>query len=72
MTGMNIWQLKQQELCSFTRFETQCRTPEAPHKTPQKVCVWCVFESHTHSANAQKLSHGLATLGQKSDLLTAF
>ena len=26
-------------------------------KTPQKVCVWCVFESHTYSVSAQKLSH---------------
>ena len=25
--------------------------------TPQKVCVWCVFESHTHSVRLQKLSH---------------
>ena len=27
------------------------------HQTREKVCVWCVFESHTHSVNVQKLSH---------------
>ena len=26
-------------------------------KTREKVCVWCVFESHTHSVSVQKLSH---------------
>jgi hypothetical protein len=26
-------------------------------KTREKVCVWCVFESYTHSVNAQELSH---------------
>ena len=25
--------------------------------TPEKMCVWCVFESHTHSVSVQKLSH---------------
>ena len=25
-------------------------------KTREKVCVWCVFESHTHSDRVQKLS----------------
>ena len=25
---------------------------------PQReVCVWCVFESHTHNVSVQKLSH---------------
>jgi hypothetical protein len=24
-------------------------------QTQQKVCVWCVFESHTHSVSEQKL-----------------
>ena len=40
---------KQQELCSFTRFETQCWTPEALLKTPQK-CVFGVFLNHTRIA----------------------
>jgi hypothetical protein len=26
-------------------------------KTQEKVCVWCVFETHTHSVSVQKLSH---------------
>ena len=26
-------------------------------QTREKVCVWCVFESHTHSVSVQKLSH---------------
>ena len=26
-------------------------------KTREKVCVWCVFESHTHSVSVLKLSH---------------
>ena len=26
-------------------------------QTREKVCVWCVFESHTHSVTMQKLSH---------------
>ena len=25
-------------------------------ETPTKVCVWCVFESYTHSVSVQKLS----------------
>jgi len=24
--------------------------------TQEKVCVWCVFENHTHSVSEQKLS----------------
>ena len=61
-----------EELCSFTRFETQCRTPESPHKNTAKMCVWCVFETHTHSARVQKLNHGLLTSGLKPDFLRAF
>ena len=26
-------------------------------KTREKVCVWCVFESHTYSVSVRKLSH---------------
>ena len=26
-------------------------------QTREKVCVWCVFESHTYSVSVQKLSH---------------
>ena len=26
------------------------------HQTREKVCVWCVFESHTHSVSVQKLT----------------
>ena len=38
-----------------------CRNSIEPRdlhiKTRQKVCVWCVFESHTHSVNSLNLSH---------------
>ena len=37
-----------------------CRHSVGPRtlmpQTPQKVCVWCVFVSHTHSVNIGKLS----------------
>ena len=26
-------------------------------QTREKVCVWCVFESHTHSVSVRKLSN---------------
>ena len=36
-----LWDFSK-ELCSFTRFETQCRTPESPHKNTRKsVCLVC-------------------------------
>jgi hypothetical protein len=26
-------------------------------QTREKVCIWCIFESHTRSVSLQKLSH---------------
>jgi hypothetical protein len=26
-------------------------------QTREKVCVWCVSETHTHNVSAQKLNH---------------
>ncbi|WP_370060324.1 hypothetical protein, partial [Neptunomonas phycophila] len=26
-------------------------------QTREKVCVWCVFETHTHSVSVRNLSH---------------
>ena len=36
-----------EELCSFTRFETQCRTPESKHSNTRKsVCLVCFWNAH--------------------------
>ena len=44
-------------LFSFTTLQIQCWPPESQQaNTTKRVCVHCVFETHTHSVSMRKLS----------------